>query len=168
MRIGLKLKNVKFYAPENLIFFDFSDSQNLNDLWVTDKKRKKIVTFKARLTMLEYPKSGVTDYPVVPNQTPSIKECLIAIAQGKPLPQGAVSTSLPVYNDKFINDYKVGDELYQLELNRRNLDRLTLELDTQNKAFRQQVQQSNVVNEANAATISGSSNSDVKQERNAD
>lgn len=109
--------------------------------------------------MLEYPKSGVTDYPVVPNQTPSIKECLIAIAQGKPLPQGAVSSSLPVYNDKFINDYKVGDELYQLELNRRNLDRLTQELDTQNRALRQQTKQSSATNAASEATSSGSSNS---------
>lgn len=109
--------------------------------------------------MLEYPKSGVTDYPVVPNQTPSIKECLIAIAQGKPLPQGAIASSLPVYNDKYVNDYKVGDELYQLELNRRNLDRLSRELDTQTIAQRQQMQQSSVTNAANAATQSESSNS---------
>lgn len=40
MRIGRKLKNVKFMLVRNLIFFDFSDSQNLNDLWVTEKKRK--------------------------------------------------------------------------------------------------------------------------------
>ena len=118
--------------------------------------------------MLEYPKSGVTDYPVVPNQTPSIKECLIAIAQGKPLPQGAVATSLPVFNDKFVNDYKVGDELYQLELNRRNLDRLTQELDIKNRTQMQPAQQSSEVNAASAANESGSSNSGGTPGSNAD
>lgn len=87
---------------------------------------------------MDYPKSGAVDYPVVPNQVPTIEECLRAIAQGKPLPAGAAPAQNPVYNPNILNDYHVHDELWHIEQSRRRVETLRADLDIKSIAERQQ------------------------------
>lgn len=93
---------------------------------------------------MDYRKSGATDYPVVPNQVPTIEECLRAIATGKPLPAGAVQNTPARYNSGVVNNYHVHDDLWHLEQSRRRVERLRDQLEIQ--AITERARQSSFTN----------------------
>lgn len=73
--------------------------------------------------MEELPISQVTDSQVIPNQTPSIAECVQRVMKGQPLPPGFLGENkTPIYQKEYVNDYRIRDELTHIERMRRNLE----------------------------------------------
>lgn len=101
--------------------------------------------------------SQIEDSDVIGGQSLTIQQCLNLIIQGKPLPAAALRQGVPQYRKDILVNNKVHDELYEIEIGRRNIEYLAhdVELLKQQAAAAQRAQQASAASEASNASSSG-------------
>lgn len=89
---------------------------------------------------------------VIPHLTPSVKQCLYAIQQGKPLPGGVQLRQNPSYRNDGVFDFKTGDEFLEMEQARQRTEAARAAVDSAVRQAKANKQTSDATSSAQSET----------------